>query len=65
MEHLFDGLGTELLSLLISFLFGGGVGYFVGIKTKVSQKQKAGKNSKQTQIGHITINKDGKSDCRK
>ena len=33
---------------------GGFIGYRIGIKNKVSQSQKAGNNSNQTQIGSIT-----------
>ena len=44
MEWFFDGLGTEIISLLIGILLGGVTGYKIGIN-----KQKAGKNSKQVQ----------------
>lgn len=90
-QWLFDGIGTELLSLVIGGIAGGLAGYKIGIKkngkqtqkaksganqrqeilisgessiesdtsvqNRISQTQKAGKNSEQVQIGRI---KDGK-----
>ena len=53
MEWIFDGVGTAILSSLVSLLVGGGIGYRVGInKSKVKQKQKAGDHSSQIQIGN-------------
>lgn len=49
MDWFFDGIGTEMISLLISFALGGGVGYGIGVvvtKNKIKQKQKAGDNAK-------------------
>ena len=52
MEWFFDGIGTAILSSLVSLLVGGGIGYRVGInKNKVKQKQKAGDHASQIQIG--------------
>ena len=53
MEWLFDGLGTAIVTLIVGLATGGAVGYRVGIKktNKVNQKQKAGKNSSQIQVG--------------
>lgn len=52
MEWIFDGIGTAILSSLVSLLVGGGIGYRVGInKNKVKQKQKAGDHANQIQIG--------------
>ncbi|WP_277085783.1 hypothetical protein [Porphyromonas catoniae] len=52
MEWIFDGIGTTILSSLVSLLLGGGIGYKVGInKNKVKQEQKAGDHSSQIQIG--------------
>jgi len=56
MENLnwvFEGIGTELLSLIAGLFFGGVIGYKIGIHNKVKQTQKAGSNSNQTQIGSI------------
>ena len=54
MVWIFDGLGTEIISLFVGLCSGGVIGFRLGIKNKVSQSQKAGYNSNQTQIGSIT-----------
>ena len=46
---IFDGWGTELISILIGILLAGGIGFLCYKKGKGTQKQKAGKNSKQFQ----------------
>ena len=52
MEWIFDGIGTAIITLIIGFIGGGTVGYRIAIKkTKTVQKQKAGDNAQQTQIG--------------
>ena len=52
MEWIFDGIGTAIITLIVGLLTGGAVGYKIGInKNKVKQKQKAGDNSSQIQIG--------------
>lgn len=56
MEWIFDGIGTELFSLLIGLLGGGAIGYRIGIKNKISQHQKGKNNVTQTQIGNIVNN---------
>lgn len=56
MEWFFDGIGSELVSTLIGLIIGGGAGYGIGVvctKNKITQKQKAGDNAKQTQIGQV------------
>jgi hypothetical protein len=53
ISWIFDGIGTEIISLIIGIISGGFVGYRIGIHNKVRQSQKAGDNSKQTQIGSI------------
>jgi hypothetical protein len=45
----FDGLGTELISILIGLCVAGGGCFWYYKNGKVSQKQKAGKNAKQRQ----------------
>ncbi len=60
MEWLFDGLGTELVSMVIGLLLGTGVGgiagYKIGInKSVLKQNQKAGTDSKQKQIGKSVV----------
>lgn len=51
MEWFFDGLGTSLITLVIGLFTGGAVGYKIGIKNTINQKQSAGDNSTQTQVG--------------
>jgi len=53
MDWFFDGLGTAVITLIFGLLTGGTVGYRIGIKKsyKNKQKQKAGNNSSQIQIG--------------
>lgn len=59
MEWVFDGIGSELISVVLGIMLGGGVGYKVGInKKKISQKQKAGNEAIQIQIGEGSIGKE-------
>lgn len=54
MEHfswIFDGIGTTIISGIVGLIIGGTAGYKIGVKKSISQKQKAGKNSSQIQIG--------------
>jgi hypothetical protein len=53
IKWIFEGFGTEILSLIIGLITGGTIGYKIGLHNKVKQKQKAGNNSTQTQIGSI------------
>lgn len=64
-EWVLDGIGTELISLLIGSLGGGLVGYKIGIRNKSKQKQKAGRSSKQIQTLNIDVNSSKQSggDC--
>lgn len=60
MEWFFDGLGTEVVSILIGLIFGAGVGgvagYKIGInKNILRQMQKAGTDSKQKQRGKSIV----------
>ncbi len=50
MEWIFDGIGTEIISIIISLFIGGAIGFKIGVN-KNNQKQKAGDNSTQFQIG--------------
>jgi len=50
-EWIFDGIGTELISLLVGAILGGTAGYKIGSKNKIKQKQKARDDSEQIQIG--------------
>lgn len=62
LEWILDGIGTELIGTVIGLIigaFGGGaVGYKIGSKNKIKQKQNAGDNSKQVQIGSVNYNGD-------
>ena len=52
ISWIFDGIGTAIVTGLVGLLFGGTVGYKIGVKkTKIRQSQRAGKNSSQIQIG--------------
>ena len=62
-EWIFDGIGTEIISLLIGLAGGGGIGYRIGIRNNISQHLKGRDPAKQVQIGNI-IN-DGNSKSRR
>ena len=47
MDVIFDGIGTEIISLIFGAIVGGTVGYKIGSKSKQSQKFTS--NSKQIQ----------------
>lgn len=53
MERFFDGIGTEIIGIIISLLVGaiggGAVGYRIAIKRTTKQKQRAGNDSEQRQ----------------
>lgn len=63
MEWMFDGIGTELISLFVGCLTGGVIGYKIGIKNKISQYQKGRDNANQVQIGSVVNN--GNSESRR
>ncbi len=50
-QWLFDGLGTMLIGLIIGGAGGSTIGYRIGLKKNIRQKQKAGNNATQTQVG--------------
>lgn len=50
IKVVFDGIGTELISLFVSFMLGGVIGFRIGKHTrKIKQTQKAGSNADQYQ----------------
>lgn len=52
LQWVFDGIGTAIITFALGLLVGGGAGYKIAIRKKsIKQNQKAGDNSKQTQIG--------------
>lgn len=61
LEWIFDGIGTEIVGIVISLIIGaiggGAVGYKIGIKQTLSQKQSAGDDSEQRQ--ELQIGKNG------
>lgn len=63
MEWVFDGIGTELISLFVGCLTGGVIGYKIGIKNKISQHQDGRDNANQVQIGSVVNN--GNSESRR
>lgn len=60
MDWIFDGIGTEIISIIISLIVGsiggGAIGYKFGIKRNSKQKQVAGNDSKQRQELKIGVN---------
>ena len=55
-EWIFDGIGSELISVLIGLAIGEGAGYYIGVTNttnKIKQKQKAGDNAKQEQVCQV------------
>lgn len=50
MEWLFDGLGTMLIGVILGGGAGGYAGWRLGVRN-ITQTQKAGKKSRQTQVG--------------
>ena len=53
IKWIFDGIGTAALTFVVGLLAGGTAGYKIAIKKTIKQRQKAGDNSTQTQIGEI------------
>lgn len=52
-EVFFDGIGTEIISLIIGGIIGGFSGYFIGVRKSSRQKQNAGDKANQRQESHI------------
>lgn len=54
MEWIFDGIGTAIVTFILGLFAGGGIGYKIAVNKKsIKQRQKAGHNSSQIQIGDI------------
>jgi hypothetical protein len=53
MEWIFSGIGTSILSGIAGLFIGGGIGYKIGIRNTIRQKQNAHDNSSQSQTGQI------------
>lgn len=65
IEWFFDGIGSAIVSLILGLVIGGVSGYKIGIRKSNEMNQKAGNNSKQTQIGVINSNRDGYTESGK
>lgn len=52
-EWIFDGIGTEIISLIVGTAFGGAVGYKLGVKNRTKQIQWAGDDAQQKQVADI------------
>ncbi len=64
MDWIFDGIGTEIIGIIISLIIGalggGAVGYKIGIKKTAKQKQNARNDAEQKQelyVGESNIGK--------
>ncbi len=55
-EWFFQGIGTEIVMLIVGIIFGGFVGYKIGIKKNGLQKQIAKDKAKQEQELEIDNN---------
>ena len=54
IEWVFSGIGTQVLSFVVSFALGAFTGYKVGVrKSSLIQIQKAGDNVTQNQVGEV------------
>lgn len=56
LQWIFDGIGTELLSLAVGAIAGGFAGYKIGVKETGRQSQKAKRRAKQRQELKIDSN---------
>lgn len=55
-QWFFDGIGTEIISLILGLIVGGGIGYKIGISKNGVQKQEAADDSVQKQKMAIDAN---------
>lgn len=62
-EWIFSGIGSNLLTCIISVLIGAAAGFRLGVRQKARQRQQAGDHATQTQVGNINIH--GHSESRK
>lgn len=53
IKWIFDGVGTAAVTFVLGLLVGGTTGYKIVIRKTIKQRQKAGDNSTQAQIGEI------------
>lgn len=57
IKTIFDGWGTELISIIIGIIIAGG-GFIIFKRGRIRQKQKAGANAKQNQMVKDSSEKD-------
>ena len=58
IQLIFSYIGTELIVFLLGGVAGGLIWFKIAVrKAKINQKQKAGDNANQTQIGQINHDK--------
>lgn len=65
LEWIFDGVGTEIISLIIGTITGGAIGYKVGIKKRIGQRQIAKDGALQEQVARMEGTTDIKSNVKK
>ncbi len=53
LQWMFSGIGVEIIKVLAGAIIGGGVGYVVGVRRKISQSQIAADNAKQDQKANV------------
>ena len=63
-QVIFDGIGTEIISLVIGLITGGAVGYKIGVHNRIKQSQRAGDHANQVQAGSVTVTYAGKTDSK-
>lgn len=68
MDWIFDGIGTEIIGIIISLIVGalggGAVGYKIGIKRTAKQKQIASDDAEQKQELHMGESRVGKNSSK-
>ena len=63
-QWVFDGIGTEIISLVIGLIAGGAAGYKIGVRNRIKQSQKAGDHANQSQVGGVNVYDTGKSETK-
>ena len=60
VQWIFSGIGVEILKVLAGTIIGGGVGYAVGVRRKISQSQIVADNAEQDQKANVVDNQSEK-----
>lgn len=61
LEWVLDGIGTEIIGLVVGATVSGVIGYKIGVKNHIKQVQKARDNSQQKQkikTGAVNVDRD-------